>query len=107
MVVKLIGLVGGFPAAKEVYWYSSGSDQCHHHFMILVESIVERVKNQRKHGVWIVIGQSCSLLSGQAFIQGLEESADLVCITPVLGRTMTALPKFRGGRVADSSSSSS
>ena len=82
MVIKLIGLDGVFPTTNEIHWYSSGSDQCHLHFVIRVKSIIERVENQRKHGVWIVISQPCSLLSGQTFIQGLEESADLVCITP-------------------------
>ena len=82
MGCKTISLGGGFPTAEEVHWYGSGSHQCHHHFVVLVKSVVERVENQGEHTVWIIVGQPCSHISGQTLIQSLEESTDLIWITP-------------------------
>ena len=49
--------------------------------MVLVESIVTGMKSQGKSGVWIFIRHPCSLFSGQALVQSLKESANLVFVT--------------------------
>jgi len=63
--------------------------------VVLVENIIEGMENQEKHGVWIFIGHPCSLFSCQAFIQGLEESTDLVCIASCTGKYYGSLTKVQ------------
>ena len=65
----------------------------HHHIVVLIESIIEGMEDHGKHSVWIFIRHPRSLLSDQAFIQGLEESADLVCVATCARQNYDSLAK--------------
>ena len=80
MGCKFIGGVGILPTAKEVHWYGSWSDNCHHQIMVLVESVIKRVKSERESSFWIFIRHPYPLIFGKTLIKSLEESANLVFI---------------------------
>ena len=74
------GGLGVFPTTKGVHWDGPRSDDCHHQAIILVESIVETMEGVWESSFWIFIRHPSSLIFGEAIIQGLEESADLVFV---------------------------
>jgi len=63
--------------------------------VVLDERIIKGMKDQGKHSVWIFIRHPRSLLSDQVFIQGLEESADLVCVATCARQKYDSLAKVQ------------
>ena len=65
--------------------------------MILVETIIEGVEDQRESGVWIFIRYPCSLFSRQALVQSLKESTNLVYVATYAGQNYGGFAEVQRG----------
>jgi len=52
----------------------------HHEFIILVQSLIGKIEEERESRFFIDIGHLGLMLTGENIVKGLEESADLVFV---------------------------
>ena len=79
-VVKFIRDVGVFSATKCIYWNCPGSNDGHHEFVILIQSVIGKVEKKGESIFFVNIRYLGPMITRKTIVEALEESADLVFI---------------------------
>jgi len=79
-IVKFIRDIGVFPATECVYWDCPRSNDGHHEFIILIQSVIGKVEKKGESVFFVNIRYLGPMIMRKTIVEALEESADLVFI---------------------------